>query len=546
MSGFSVSVVSLRRIAAAFVLIHVCWGGPARGQCGAPIFLQANQFGTRPTLSMAWGDFNRDGRLDLAVGNAGAAGNELYTNTGAGFTQSTPFGTGQAFCVVWVDADNDGDLDMGLGQSGPNRLYLNNGNSTFTSTSQFGGLTTAALAFADADRDGDLDCAVGNGIVASPQQNSLYLNNGNATFVGQSQFGALRTNTVVWCDFDNDGDQDLAVGNGGFVTTEQNALYVNNGDGTYTMRAEFGVADTPAMAWADMDNDGDFDLCVANWESGTSYLYVNNGDGTFTARPSFGARDTNTIAVGDFDLDGDLDAAVGNGDFTVADQNYLYINDGAGFFTEMAMFDLGSTDALAWGDHDNDGDLDLAVGNEHTPTQNYLFTNQCTLRKYLRIRAIGQFHARGAGWSNRDGAGAKVRVFAAGHLYDMAHFRGLRQVEAHGGFSCQQQPEPHFGLPLDATVDVSIEWPGSGGAAITQELYGISVNQSLIVTETTDGDMNCSGTVTAADAARFVAALLDPAGYPALYTDCNIGSADTNDDGRIDGDDIPGLVDALL
>ena len=536
------------RHGAFWAILAGMFAHPASGDdCGAPVFSQQNQFGARMTLSFAWGDANRDGRLDLAAGNTSGQGNELYLNAGGGgFTQSNQFGTGNAFCVVWVDPDNDGDLDLAVGQGGQNRLYLNNGAAVFTLQNQFGALSTAALAWADYDRDGDLDGAVGNGIVQAPQQNALYVNNANGTFTGQSQFGLLRTNTMAWCDFDGDGDPDLAVGNGGFVTSEQNALYVNNGNGTFTQRAEFGVADTPAMAWGDMDNDGDFDLCAANWKSGTSYLYVNNGDGTFTPRPAFGARDTNTLALGDFDLDGDLDAVVGNGDFTTADQNYLYVNDGTGNFAEIALFDLGSTDAMAWGDYDNDGDLDLAVGNEHTPTQNYLFTNGCTAGRYLRVRTIGQFHARGAGFSNRDGVGATLRVYAAGHLYDPAFFRALRQVEAKGGFSCQQQPEPHFGLPQDESVDLSIRWSGSGGSAISQELFGVAADQYLTVNETADGNMDCDGVVGSLDVARFVAALLDPEGYPDLFAGCNIGSADTNNDGRIDGDDIVGFLNALL
>lgn len=518
------------------------------GSCVAPDFLEVLEFGARQTLTMAWGDHDNDGDLDLVVGNTAGQGNEHYTNNGDGsFTQSNMFGTGNTFSALWADPDNDGDLDMAIGQTGNNSLYVNNAG-TFTQQTQFGGLRTAALAWADSDRDGDIDMAVGNGILSGGggQQNALYINNADGTFTFQAQFGLLRTNTVAWADFDQDGDPDLAVGNGGFNSSEQAYLYVNNGNGTFTAQAIFGVADIPAMAWGDADNDGDLDLAVAHWKTGSSELFINNGDGTLTGHAEFGARDTNTIAWADFDLDGDQDVVVGNGDFTTADQNYLYVNDGTGAFTELAMFNLGSTDATAWADYDNDGDLDLALGNEHTPTTNFLYVNQCTSGGYLRLHLEGRFHTSGGGFSNRDGIGAKVSVYAAGHLYDPAYLRGFREVEAKGGFSCQQQIDPHFGLPLDSAVDVAIKWPGSSGTSISQELFGLSVNQLVDVNETASGDMDCNGLVSPSDIERFVEALLVPDDYATLHPDCNIGSADMNDDGRIDGLDVPPFVVAIL
>lgn len=449
-------------------------------------FTEQAQFGAGATLAVAWGDYDNDGDLDLAVANFSGRSNELYVNNGDGtFTQQSQFGPAQTFAVVWGDYDNDGDLDMavGNGSNRQNALYINNGNGTFTAQAQFGRSRTNGMAWGDYDNDGDLDLAVGNGILGSIQQNYLYVNNGDGTFTEQAQFGTGQTDAVAWGDYDNDGDLDLAAGNGGFGFVGQNYLYINNGDGTFAEQAQFGIGDTAAVAWGDYDNDGDLDLAVGNWNDGQNLLYINNGDGTFTEQAQFGAGDTNTLSWGDADNDGDLDLAVGNGDFQTADQNYLYINNGDGTFTERAEFGQGSTDALAWGDYDNDGDLDVAAGNEHSPSQNYLYIDNTNDRNYLILHLIGHRHDRGTGYSNRNGIGAKVSVYRQGQLGERNHLLGYREVEAKGGFSPQNSIDVHFGLPHEAAVDIRILWPGSAGSFIVQDLVAVTTGQKLTVDE---------------------------------------------------------------
>jgi hypothetical protein len=458
-------------------------------------FTEVAQFGTGLTISVAWGDFDQDGDLDLAVGNTSGVQNRLYVNKGDNtFTERDEFGTDNTFAVVWADFDNDGDLDMAVGNGvfGQNQIYLNNGDDTFSLGPTLGGRSTIALAWADFDLDGDLDCAVGNGILGAEQNNRLFVNGGDGTFSSYNEFGGLQSCAMAWGDFDNDGDPDLAVGNGGFNYTGQNYLYVNNGDATFTQRAEFGVEDTASLAWGDYDNDGDLDLAVGNWESGPSHLYVNNGDDTFTQQLQFGNRDTNTLAWGDADNDGWLDMAVGNGDFQHADTNFIYVNLGDGGFAETAELGLGSTDGVAWGDYDGDGDLDVAVGNEHHPTTNYLYVNDTDNTDYLVIHLIGHFHDLGPGYSNRDGVGAKVAVYEAGFLGQSDHLLGYREIAAQGGFACQNAMDAHFGLPGVTTVDVRITWPGSNGSNIVQDVEGVLTGQTITVNES-DGISGVEG-----------------------------------------------------
>lgn len=451
---------------------------------GAPSFTETSPFGAGPTICVAWGDSDGDGDPDLAVGNTNNQQNFLYVNDGAlSFTEQAAFGLRQTFALAWADADNDGDPDMAVGNRLANSRYIENlGGNSFGGTN-LGSHATIALAWADYDLDGDLDLAAGNGILGTAEQNALYVNNGNGTFTETAQFGLGQSCTVVWGDVDGDGDPDLAVGNGGFGFTAQNYLYLNNGDGTFTERADFGLGDTASMVFGDYDNDGDLDLAVANWNGGQSRLYVNDGAGNFTGEDQFGIGDPNTVAWGDFDDDGDLDLAQGNGDFTSAAPNTLWVNNGDGTFTPSAQFGLGSTDAVAWADVDLDGDLDLAAGNEHTPATNHLYENHADDADWLSLTLVGHGYDLGGGYSNRDGVGAKVLAYDAGSVGDPAHLLASREIAAHGGFSSQNTIDAHFGLPGRTAVDVRIVWPGSGGSRVTQDLAGVPVPGRFTVHE---------------------------------------------------------------
>lgn len=449
-------------------------------------FTETPQFGAGNTICVAWADLDGDGDDDLVVGNVANQPNPVYWSQGDGtFVLGPNLGNGATFAVTAADFDNDGDRDVAIGNGNnqQNWLFVNDGTGAFTQRNEFGTSRTVAMAWGDADSDGDLDLAVGNGILGSSQQNWLYRNDGDGTFTQEAQFGLRQTCTLAWGDCDGDGDLDLAIGNGGFGFVDQNYLYRNDGTGTFTEEAQFGMGDTSSLAWGDVDNDGDLDLAVANWNAGQSYLYVNDGTGSFTELPRFGTRDPNTISWGDADDDGDLDLAMGNGDFTSADQNYLYVNNGDLTFTEEAHFGLGSTDGVAWSDADGDGDLDLAVGNEHTPTTNYLYRNDAAAGDWLEVKLVGRFASQGDGYSNADGIGAKVFVYAAGSLGDPGALLGFREVSATGGFTCQLPLAVHFGVPGAETVDVRIVWPGSGGSRLTQDLSAVATGQRLVVIE---------------------------------------------------------------
>lgn len=460
-------------------------------------FTGRDEFGAGLTIPIAWGDADGDGLADLAVGNLAFPPfppNELFLSNGDGtFTRREEFGAAFTFAVCWADIDNDGDQDLVTGNFGsPDGLFRNNGTGTFTALPGLGSSYTIAVAWADYDLDGDLDLAVGNGLLGIVQQNTLWVNDGSGSFTPVAAFGTGQTATIAWGDYDNDGDPDLAVGNGGFGFDGQNFLYVNNGDGTFTGVPAFGGGDTASVAWADATGDGLLDLAVGNWDAQQNYLYVNNGDGSFTARPAFGSRDTNTVVWGDVDLDGDLDLAVGNGDFETDDQNHLYLNNGLGTFKEVPEFGRGSTDSIAFADYDGDGDLDAAVGNEHSPTVNQLWVNNLDEDHYVRLELVGRFAEEGPGYSNRDAVGAVVALYRPGGLGRRSHLLGYQEVEAHGGFSSQNERALTFGLSSHLEVDVMILWPGSAGSSIAQCLRDVDEGKRLVVVESADPAFDCT------------------------------------------------------
>ena len=182
---------------------------------------------------------------------------------------------------------------------------------------------------------------------------------------------------MAWGDYDSDGDLDFYVANNG-----ASRLYRNNDDGTFTeVGNAAGVDDAgngQGVAWGDYDNDGDLDLYLTNATS-ENRLYQNNGNGTFTeVGTSAGVNSTANsrgAAWGDYDNDGDLDLYLAN----AGSGNLLYRNNSDGTFTDIGgsagVDDTGNSWGVTWGDYDNDGDLDLYVANAGSGEPNRLYQN---------------------------------------------------------------------------------------------------------------------------------------------------------------------------
>ena len=329
----------------------------------SPLFLDIQNSATR---GMAWGDMDGDGDLDLAAGNTGET-NRLYINNGdETFTASAlDFDTKSTQSVAWGDMDGDGDLDLAVGNGKQvNQLYQNKGGQLTLAWQSLNDLSdTRSIAWGDWDGDGDLDLAVGN--YAEPNQ--IYENaEGQLQLLPLQDLGwqspkTMSTWGVAWGDADGDGDLDLAIGN----YNQQNQVYRNDGNGQFAITTiQVITRSTTALAWGDADGDGDLDLAIGNFNEPNQVLF-NLGREQFlpidldAGLTSLNRNQTLAIAWGDVDSDGDLDIVAGTNNRT----DKIYLNNGAGDFIAETLGDESTTTwSVAWGDFNNNGNVDLALG----------------------------------------------------------------------------------------------------------------------------------------------------------------------------------------
>ncbi|MEK7745609.1 MAG: VCBS repeat-containing protein, partial [Elusimicrobiota bacterium] len=305
----------------------------------------------------AWGDYDRDGDLDLLLSDS-----RLMRNDGNGsFAQVAVPGMG-GFGAAWGDYDNDGDLDIVSNANAiGDEVVLRNDGGAFTAVAVTGsaGNSAGGNAWGDVDNDGRLDFAAAN---QSAENEVLARNNGNGTFSTSTLTGSGGSSQgIAWGDYDNDGDLDLAVANSG----EDPVLLRNDGGGALSVTTALNGFGFPvrALAWGDYDKDGDLDLALARSGGADESLLRNNGNGTFTEAVLTGSGgDSYGVAWGDYDNDGDLDLAAANAS---GQDEAVLRNNGNGTFSKFILAGTaGNTHGISWGDFDGDGDLDLAAASD--------------------------------------------------------------------------------------------------------------------------------------------------------------------------------------
>lgn len=294
--------------------------------------------------------------------------------------------TGPNISINVVDANNDGLEDVFVGRNNEaNQLFINNGDDTFSEQAAAAGIAddsqTYASIWGDLDNDGDQDLYLGN----RAQANRLYRNDGDGNFTditlaaGVGDEGAART--LLLSDINQDDWLDIYVANLG----GENVMYRNNGDGTFLdVTVSCGALDDQLSLGAiffDYDQDGDSDLYLTHDNNQANILYQNNGNGFFTDVSASSNADFAGfgmgVATGDINRDGWLDIYITN-----LYDNVLLLNQGDGTFEDITSTAGINDYGMGWGttflDFDNDGWLDIYAVNDSyfSPYDNVLYRNQ--------------------------------------------------------------------------------------------------------------------------------------------------------------------------
>ena len=429
-------------------------------------------------------------------------------------------------CAVG-DYDNDGWVDLYVTALGPDRLFRNKGDNTFEDVTQEAGLDNpefaTSVAWVDYDRDGNLDLVVTNYVewsiktdihcsldgvnksYCTPESypgvsSRLYRNRGNGTFADVTRKAGLLDSTskalgVAVFDAQDDGWPDLLLAN----DTQPNKLYINRKDGTFrdegisagvafsedgTVRGAMGVDA------ADYDGSGLASLVIGNFSNEMLNLYHNEGQGLFVddaPTSEVGQSSLLTLAFAcfffDFDLDGKLDIFVANGHVEndinkvqrrvrYAQPPHLFHNRGQGFVevahrvgTDFRQPRVGR--GGAYGDFDNDGDLDLLMSTNGGPA--VLWENQRKNgNRFLRVKTVGTS-------SNRDGIGAKVTI-------QLANGRLWRRVKSGSSYCSQSELPVTFGLGRsDRILSLEVLWPSGS----VDKLTNLAPDQRIVIREGT-------------------------------------------------------------
>ncbi len=463
------------------------------------------------TLGASWADYDNDGDIDLYLSNYGFAdfdpnasgigeANQMFMNNGDGtfidVTELAGLGnSGHSSQGIWADYDHDGDLDLYSMNAGmvdekdfeirteTNILYRNDGDSDGDGVPEFSDQTIEAgrLSGQDAVSLVDFEPLLGEEVVihgsapAGPSAQVIIQGS-----LGTSGAGSGVSWAGIWFDYNQDGWEDLFVASD-FGTSP---LYENNGDGTFEIVTGEAGLNIPGTGMgvhaADVDGDGDFELCQTNF--GPNYIWIREGeifDQVLDSDIHQNEEKMPTVNWDchffDYDLDGDMDLFFGAGRINTwvsLQENTLFRNDGDGGFTDVTIeAGLGGhkkTMGASVADYDNDGDIDILLGNSDSGFQ--LMENnaaQVTGNNWLKVDLDGEF-------SNTHGIGSLVEVY-------LENGKVLRQqIHAGDGYLGSGDPILTFGLGQSTSVEkVKVHW----STGHIQTIEEVEVGSTLVVPE---------------------------------------------------------------
>lgn len=445
---------------------------------------------------VAFGDYDNDGDDDLYVSRQGEP-NKLYKNLGNNtFEDVSLFSNtdynGPTRASTWADFDNDGNLDLFLANWGaPCIYYRNNGDGTFINETYNARINATgkpnSVNTADVNNDGYLDIY----IAYLSQENVLYLNNGNGTFTDFTKESGATDPSIsmaaLFFDFDNDGDQDL------YLTHDANVpyiLYENDGTGRFKNISEKAGVNYAGQGmgvdFGDCNNDGFMDLYITNLYENT--LFINNGDGSFRNVSKTAGVDDRGMGWGtiwlDYNNDGFKDLYVVN-DTKFAPSSYtnkLYKNNGNETFTEVSTNTVLTSPFEGYGgassDINGDGNIDIFVANRGIEGSQLFLNNEKNNGHWLEIKCIGTK-------SNKDAIGTRLQLICGDNVFS-------DQISSNSGYASQNSLTQHFGIGIHDKIDeLTVIWP-SGRKETFKDL---AADQKIIIKEGLSIDTKWAGPV---------------------------------------------------
>lgn len=435
------------------------------------------------SLGAAFFDYDLDGDDDIFVNNMSGQC-RLYQSDGSSFDDvSIPAGVDADYHNLGVfggdlNADDWPDILSFTEDKQVGFTYLNNGLGVFVDEqiqefSTVDGYNGYAASSADIDNDGDLDVFYGA---------KLFSNDGNFVFSDITEEAGLLnipfTCRAVFGDVDNDGDMDI------FLNRQNRApslLFINDGTGHYLessyYKSSMGYFPTAlGTSFGDVDSDGDLDMYTCAGYSDPNKLFINDGNGYFVDETvSSGTECTNYSRGSEFvdiDLDGDLDLVVANENRSAQ----LFINDGNGVFSDVTDASgindgLAKGGAVAMGDHDNDGDMDIYITRTNYIINSF-FENNINLGQYITIQPVGIT-------SNRAAIGTKAYLYPSGELGNPDALFAFREYNISNGYNGSGPNRIHFGTGSVDLFDLRLIFPS--GAVYEQ--IGITPGTNLTIYE---------------------------------------------------------------
>ncbi|WP_341882119.1 FG-GAP-like repeat-containing protein [Synechococcus sp. UW140] len=440
-------------------------------------------------FSVALGDVNGDGELDIITANFGSNSTSVLLGNGNGtFQTQATFATGRSpRSVTLGDVNGDGTLDIVTANSNfisPNAsVLLGNGNGTFQTQATFStGLGPNSVALGDINGDGRLDIITAN---RDSNTASVLLGNGNGTFQTQATFSTgLGPNSVALGDVNGDGTLDIITANLGSTTV---SVLLGNGNGTFQGQQTFATGANPfSVSMGDVNGDGRLDIITANNNDNNASVLLGNGNGTFGPKTDISTgtgSNPASVTLGDVNGDGRLDIITAN---AYSANVSVLLGNGNGSFQEKQTL---TTDAkpvsVALGDMNGDGRLDIITANLYSANVSVLLDSLAFTGQRVTVDTA-----------------APAAPTITSITDDAAPITG---TIAHGGF----------------TNDTSLDLTGSAEAASTVSIYNGSELLGTTTANNTTGAWSYSTTgllggstyvfkATATDAAGNISAASSP------------------------------------